>query len=163
MKSLYKHIKKNQTLYLYLIKNYINLNKTAIMEDDKYVFFFRSDINRDLLCGTDDRMDILKKIEDLKVLHNVEEVDILDEWDKLYDAIFKLWKAKPAKEVLMFQMPIDLFNKLAFFFDFIAQFFLHNGSDKDDPYLKLVDQFFKEYKHDKGSPSEGDLFKRAFK
>ena len=54
-------------------------------------------------------------------------------------------------------------DKLACFLDLTGQFFLYNGSEVDDNYLKNVDAFFKEHNIARGQKDSKSLFIKAFK
>ena len=62
------------------------------MSQNNYIVFFRSEINQELLIGTEERIDILRKIPDMQVLKKLEGIDFFMEWENLFDAISICWK-----------------------------------------------------------------------
>jgi hypothetical protein len=133
------------------------------MAQDKYIIFFRNEINQELLIGTEERIDVLKKIPDLQSLRRLEGVDFFAEWNNLFDTLSTLWKNDIESGTPFFKMGTSLLDKLAFYLDFIAVFFLYNGSKEDNDYLINVDEFFKQHNLQRGGKETKELFAKAFK
>lgn len=133
------------------------------MTNDKYVMFFRSEINQNLIVDTDYRIDIMRKVDDLKNLNNLEGINFFNEWKKLKDKITQLWQKDLDQGIPFFKMESKLIDQLAFYLDFVAQFFLYNGNEEDDDYLRDVDEFFKQHKLQRGEKESLELFRKAFK
>ena len=132
------------------------------MADNKFIWFFRSEINQELLIDTNERIELQKMIPELG-LKNIEGVQYFQEWEKLFDEIQKLWINDIDKGSPLFKMDEKMLDKLACFFDLTAQFFLYNGSEVDVKYLKNVDEFFKQHNLQRGENNSIELFKKAFK
>jgi hypothetical protein len=125
----------------------------------KTVMFFRSEINRDLIADTDFRIDIIEEVG-VAGLNSIEGIDFFQEWKNLKDHITNLWQAD---QLPGFTIDMSAIDALAFYFDFVAQFFLCNGNEEDNQYLKLIDEFFKQYNLRRGEAESVELFNRAFK
>ena len=133
------------------------------MTDNKFVMFFRSDINQELLVETELRIDIMKKIEEINALQNLQGVNFFQEWGNLFKNVTNLWQQDLQKGLPFFKMDITILDKLAFYFDFVAQYFLYNGSEIDNDFLKSVDEFFQQHKIHRGEQESKELFNKAFK
>ncbi|MFN8322812.1 MAG: hypothetical protein U0T74_09160 [Chitinophagales bacterium] len=133
------------------------------MTDSKFIMFFRNDINQELLVGTDTRIDIIHEVEVFNNLNNLEGIDFFKEWKILFESITKLWQQDLENGLPFFKMESTLLDKLAFYLDFVAQFFLYNGSEVDNDYLKCVDDFFQQHKIQRGEKESTELFVKAFR
>ena len=125
--------------------------------------FFRSDLNQELLVETELRIDIMKKIEEINALQNLQGVNFFQEWGNLFKNVTNLWQQDLQKGLPFFKMDITILDKLAFYFDFVAQYFLYNGSEIDNDFLKSVDEFFQQHKIHRGEQESKELFNKAFK
>jgi hypothetical protein len=130
----------------------------------KFVLFFRNEINHSLLLYSANRIGGIVKVKALKKdLSKLEGINFFKEWENLFTIIMKLWEEDPKAPIL--KLDENLLDKLAFFLDFIAQLFLHNGSgsEEDKDYFKNVDTFFQQHKKQRGEGSTQNLFDKAFK
>lgn len=133
------------------------------MAENKYIMFFRSEINQELLVGTTQRIEILEQIEELNSFQNIEGINFFKEWKNILDTITRLWQKDLEKGLPFFKLETIILDKLAFYFDIVAQFFLYNGSEIDNDYLKNVDDFFVQHKIQRGDLKSKELFHKAFK
>jgi hypothetical protein len=132
------------------------------MAAPRMILFLRNEINQSLLLESERRVEIMNTIEDLKdKLSRLEGFNFFKEWEKLLDTITNAWQEDA--NMPFFKLEEQLLDKLAFFLDFIANFFLYNGSEEDNEFLKDVDEFFKQHKKVRGKGDSLELFKRAFK
>lgn len=132
------------------------------MDNNKSILFLRNEINQALLLGSEERVELIGMVDDLKdKLTRLEGINFFEEWKKLFDTIIAEWKKDINKP--FFKLDTHLLDKLAFFLDFIAQFFLYNGSEEDNDYLKDVDTFFQQHKLQRGAKDSQALFNKAFK
>lgn len=130
----------------------------------KFVLFFRNEINHSLLLDSANRIGGIVKVDALKKdLLKLEGINFFKEWENLFTIIMKLWEEDPQAPIL--KLDENLLDKLAFFLDFIAQLFLHNGngSEEDKIYFKNVDTFFQQHKKQRGEGNTQHLFDKAFK
>jgi len=138
------------------------LRSNPSLEED--VLIFRNEINQELLIGTDQRIAIIREIPDLDVLANLEGINFYVEWENLLSEMTRLWQDDSDNGFpLYFKAPRIVIDRLAFYSDFVAYFFLYNGSEVDNDYLKNVDDFFKVYKLDRAETRSLELLKRAYK
>lgn len=132
------------------------------MNDKTSIYFFRSEINQSLLLDTNERIEIQKKIPDFP-LKKIEEIEYFLEWGNIFEEVMRLWQTDIDKELPFFKIALKTLDKLACFFDLTAQFFLYNGSEEDNEYLKNVDEFFKQHNLQRGEKNSVQLFNKAFK
>jgi len=123
----------------------------------KNILFFKSELNQYLLLESDMRVQFFTQIEDLKdMLSRVNGINFFQEWQELFGKISKEWQTSDINTPF-FELEGVYMDRLAFYIDFIAMFFLYNGSEDDNEYLNNVDEFFKQHKRERG---ENDIIKQ---
>jgi hypothetical protein len=104
------------------------------------MIIFKSESNSVLLSQIDERIDLINKVSEES--RNIENVDLIQLWKTLYKEIKELWMEN---DKIPFIKLTELQGvKLNFLADIVAMFFLHNGSEVDNDFLKNVSELFKE-------------------
>lgn len=99
---------------------------------------FKTEVVSEILSQIDERIDILEKIGDVTY---IEGINIIEMWRNLYSEIETLWLKDNSQPIITLNKVQEL--KLRFLSDFVAQFFLYNGNETDNDFLKNVSDFFK--------------------
>ena len=92
----------------------------------------------ELLMQLDERIDIIDKVsEDFR---HIEGIDLIDMWRNLFKDIQALWmQDKRAPFITLTKLQEIQLHVIA---DIVALFFLHNGSEEDNDFLKNVQGLF---------------------
>lgn len=99
---------------------------------------FKTEVVSEILSQIDERIDILEKNGDVTY---IEGINIIEMWRNLYSEIETLWLKDNSQPIITLNKVQEL--KLRFLSDFVAQFFLYNGNETDNDFLKNVSDFFK--------------------
>ena len=101
---------------------------------------FKFDNVAELLLQIDDRIDIMEKVSD--DFKRIEGINLIELWRSLYAEIKKMWLENMNVPVITLSKVQEI--KLNVVSDIVAQFFLYNGSEVDNDFLKNVDGLFKD-------------------
>ena len=94
----------------------------------------------ELLLQIDDRIDIMEKCSD--DFTRIEGINLIELWRNLYAEIKKMWLENMNIPMITLSKVQEI--KLNVISDIVAQFFLYNGSEVDNDFLKNTDGLFKE-------------------
>jgi len=94
----------------------------------------------ELLLQIDDRIDIMEKCSD--DFTRIEGINLIELWRNLYAEIKKMWLENMNVPMITLSKVQEI--KLNVVSDIVAQFFLYNGSEVDNDFLKNVDALFKD-------------------
>lgn len=122
---------------------------------------FLTDIVKPLVKNTHNRVTLMRDLpEDFSGLFRIEEINVLDEWDQFYKRVSD-YTLTPEPQVRLNNS--DSY-KLAFFLEFVANFYTYFGDAvHDQEYIGAVEYFFTEYKKTIGEKDQKSLFENAFK
>ena len=94
----------------------------------------------ELLLQIDDRIDIMEKCSD--DFTRIEGINLIELWRNLYAEIKKMWLENMNIPMITLSKVQEI--KLNVISDIVAQFFLYNGSEVDNDFLKNIDGLFKD-------------------
>lgn len=94
----------------------------------------------ELLLQIDDRIDIMEKCSD--DFTRIEGINLIELWINLYAEIKKMWLENMNIPMITLSKVQEI--KLNVISDIVAQFFLYNGSEVDNDFLKNIDGLFKD-------------------
>ena len=94
----------------------------------------------ELLLQIDDRIDIMEKCSD--DFTRIEGINLIELWRNLYAEIKKMWLENMNIRMITLSKVQEI--KLNVISDIVAQFFLYNGSEVDNDFLKNIDGLFKD-------------------
>jgi len=94
----------------------------------------------ELLLQIDDRIDIMEKCSG--DFTRIEGINLIELWRNLYAEIKKMWLENMNVPMITLSKVQEI--KLNVVSDIVAQFFLYNGSEVDNDFLKNVDGLFKD-------------------
>lgn len=111
-----------------------------MLGDDFGCHLFKFAHVAELLLQIDDRIDIMEKCSD--VFTRIEGINLIELWRNLYAEIEKMWLENMNVPMITLSKVQEI--KLNVVSDIVAQFFLYNGSEADNDFLKNVDGLFKD-------------------
>lgn len=94
----------------------------------------------ELLSQIDDRIDIMEKVSD--DFKRIDGINLIELWRNLYAEIKIMWLENMNVPMITLSKVQEI--KLNVVSDIVAQFFLYNGSEVDNDFLKNVDSLFKD-------------------
>lgn len=94
----------------------------------------------ELLLQIDDRIDIMEMVCD--DFTRIEGINLIALWRNLYAEIKEMWLDDMNKPFITLSKAQEI--KLNVVSDIVAQFFLYNGSEVDNDFLKNVGDLFKD-------------------
>ena len=101
---------------------------------------FKFETVAELLLQIDDRIDIMEKCSD--DFTRIEGINLIELWRNLYAEIKKMWLENMNIPMITLSKVQEI--KLNVISDIVAQFFLYNGSEVDNDFLKNIDGLFKD-------------------
>ena len=111
-----------------------------ILGDDFGCHLFKFENVSILLSQIDERIDIMEMVlDDLK---RIDGINIIELWRNLYTEIENMWLEDMNIPMITLNKAQEI--KLNVICDLVAQFFLYNGSEVDNDFLKNVGGLFKD-------------------
>lgn len=101
---------------------------------------FKFDHVAELLAQIEERMELMEMATGF--MTGIGGVNVLKMWQDLNEEIKMMWMKDDKIPYITINKLQEL--KLLVISDLVAQFFLHNGSEVDNDFLKNVSDFFKE-------------------
>ena len=120
------------------------------------MILFKGEHVAELLLQIDDRIDIMEKCSD--VFKRIEGINLIELWRNLYAQIQTMWLENMDIPFVKLNKVQEL--KLTVVSDIVAQFFLYNGSESDNDFLKNIDGLFKDINEKHKIISTEQRFKR---
>lgn len=121
--------------------NHKTANGTKQVQGDGFgCHLFKFQNVSELLFQIDSRIDIMEKVSDS--FKNIEGISLIELWRNLYAEIKTMWLENMNVPMITLSKVQEI--KLNVVADMVAQFFLQNGSEVDNEFLKNVDGLFKE-------------------
>ena len=121
---------------------------------------FKFENAAELLLQIDDRIDLMEKCSD--DFKNIDGINLIELWRNFYAEIKKMWLEDMNVPMITLNKIQEI--KLNVISDIVAQFFLYNGSDVDNDFLKNVGDLFK-FINDKykimSTEERWEIFKKA--
>ena len=111
-----------------------------ILGDGFGCHLFKFENVAELLLQIDDRIDIMEKCSD--DFTRIEGINLIELWRNLYAEIKKMWLENMNIPMITLSKVQEI--KLNVISDIVAQFFLYNGSEVDNDFLKNIDGLFKD-------------------
>ena len=111
----------------------------TILGDDFGCHLFKSNTSADLLLQIDDRIDLMELCGDEVTM--IDGINIIELWRTLYTEIQTMWIGNMNTTIITLNKLQEI--KLSVISDLVARFFLYNGSDVDNEFLKNIDNLFK--------------------
>ena len=115
---------------------------------------FKTENVSDLLSQLDDRIDIIEKVAN--EARRIEGINLIELWRNLYKDIWALWERDVnAPFITLTKYQEVQLNVIA---DIVALFFLYNGSEVDNEFLKNVQDLFADVNSHYGAMTTEERF-----
>ena len=119
--------------------NYETANGTKpVLGDGFGCHLFKFDNVAKLLSQIDERIYIMEKVSD--DFKNIDGINLIELWRNLYNEIEAMWLQNMNTPIITLNKLQEI--KLNVICDIVAQFFLYNGSEVDNDFLKNVGGLF---------------------
>lgn len=121
----------------------MNLNEPPadakpVLGDGFGCHLFKFDNVAKLLSQIDERIYIMEKVSD--DFKNIDGINLIELWRNLYNEIEAMWLQNMNTPIITLNKLQEI--KLNVICDIVAQFFLYNGSEVDNDFLKNVGGLF---------------------
>lgn len=121
------------------LKNETANGTKSVLGDCFGCHLFKFENVSEFLSQIDDRIDIMEKVSD--DFKRIDGINLIELWRNLYTEIKEMWLENMSVPMITLSKVQEI--KLNAVADIVAQFFLYNGGEEDNDFLKNVDSLFK--------------------